>query len=652
MTVDGIFSAGDFTATDGVIAAISSPGLVTTAKLVSDAVQGLAICTLSQGAELARTVGIGLRTDSGALTIEPDRPVVEQSRVELDDSFTLPVGKARTSRLRANHVVYAINHNAATRLLLEIVVADGGVAHRLRLEAIDANHPTPAVEVLDELSRICLPHGSLGWLQAHDRVGLVTPGYEGWHTDGTAVHELVASDAGWTMPALFKTQDQWLLLAEAGVDSSNGGSHINVAQDGRTFELRRPHSDEGDPAHAATVKASLPMSMPWRIQIVGDLAAVAESNLVRHLSPAADPESDYSWVRPGRVAWTWWGDHDSPRDPAALRSAIDVSSELGWEFILVDANWNLLPEGSVEQLVRYGAKRDVGVMLWYNSGGSNNQMTEEPRDRMTDPDIRRAELTRIARWGVKGIKVDFFHTDKPDGIAQFHGILQDAADVGLMVNFHGCTAPRGWSRTYPNLMTTEAVRGAEWYRLSEDYGPQAPLNNTILALTRNVIGSMDYTPVVLSDLAKRRITTNTHELALAVVFESGLLHFCDTPHHYLAQPDPVRQYLKNVPAVWDESHLLAGLPGSHVVMARRCRSAWFIAAINGQAAPVEENLDLRSLGIDPSLRFDVLADAELPEKQYVHEQVSADMLAQFPLRLGPNGGWVAWSATDVSPPPS
>ncbi len=644
MTVDGLSSASDVAESGDLIAVVTSPGKSTTATLSYSEFHGLSISTIVGGVEVARIVDVGLQADAHLYRIDPHYPVVQLGCVEIEDSFDLPTGKARRAHLRASRASYVIGHDTAARLVLELLVADDGVAHRLRLESTDPAHDGPVIEILEEVGQVCLPAGSRCWLQDHDRVGQVTPGYEGWHCDGTTVDELPPSDAGWTMPALFEVDGQWLLLTETDVDAISGGSHFNLGSLERSFAIRRPHPDEGNPEHTTTVKGSLPIVMPWRVNIVGALVDVVESNLVRHLPVPADPAKDFTWVRPGRVAWTWWADHDSPRNPDALRSAVDAASAFGWEFVLVDANWNHLPAGSVEALVEYGEARNVGIMLWYNSGGPNNYMNEEPRDLMTDPEVRQAELRRIADLGIKGIKVDFFHTDKPDGIAQFQGILRDAANVELMVNFHGCTAPRGWSRTFPNLMTTEAVRGAEWYRLSDDYGPRAPVNNTILPFTRNVVGSMDYTPVVLSDLGRARITTNAHELALAVVFESGLLHFCDSPDGYLGQTEPVRRFLQVVPAVWDETRLLSGRPGDHAVVARRHGSSWFIAGINGRATPSTPELDAWRLdALSADRVFEVLFDCSDGQRQLTHGRMSASQLLESPPEMAPHGGWVAWS---------
>jgi hypothetical protein len=162
-------------------------------------------------------------------------------------------------------------------------------------------------------------------------------------------------------------------------------------------------------------------------------------------------------------------------------------------------------------------------------------VTEQPRDIMNDPVKRKAELKRLHDLGIKGIKVDFFQSDKQPIIQEYFDILTDAAKEQIVVDFHGCTLPRGWERTYPNLLSMEAVRGAENYGWGKDFALNAPVQNNIFAYTRNVVGSMDYTPVTFTDYeCCPHITTNAHELALTVLFETGVLHFADRVSAYQA----------------------------------------------------------------------------------------------------------------------
>jgi hypothetical protein len=170
--------------------------------------------------------------------------------------------------------------------------------------------------------------------------------------------------------------------------------------------------------------------------------------------------------------------------------------------------------------------------------------------------------------------------------------MKDAADFQIMVNFHGSTLPRGWERTYPHLVSMESVKGAEGYG-RQDFCDRAPVHNTILPFTRNAVGSMDYTPVTFTNKREAiRQTTFGHELALSIVFESGVFHFADRLNSYRLLPDEPKKFLKEVPVTWDETRYLAGYPGKYVVLARRKGSDWYIGGINGLTESVEISFDL------------------------------------------------------------
>jgi hypothetical protein len=171
-------------------------------------------------------------------------------------------------------------------------------------------------------------------------------------------------------------------------------------------------------------------------------------------------------------------------------------------------------------------------------------------------------------------------------------ILKDAADAKIMVNFHGSTLPRGWERTYPHLVSMESVKGAEGYGRQE-FCDKAPVHNTILPFTRNIVGSMDYTPLTFTNKREAiRQTTFGHELALSIVFESGVFHFADRLSAYQSLPVDPKEFLKKVPVTWDETQYIAGMPGQYVVLARRKGKDWYVGGINGLNEEQEISFDL------------------------------------------------------------
>ena len=203
---------------------------------------------------------------------------------------------------------------------------------------------------------------------------------------------------------------------------------------------------------------------------------------------------------------------------------------MGWEYALVDAGWN---PAWIAQLTAYARERGVRVLLWARW------------DELTPPSRRDALLRRYRDWGVAGVKLDYMESDSFRRMRWYRTVARAAARRRLLVNFHGSTLPRGMSRTWPNVLTWEGVRGAETYKGPT---PVTPEHNAMLPFTRNAVGSMDYTPVTFSAAGRR--TSAAHELALSVVFESGLQHLADRPDVYSALA-PARRWLRHVPAAWD-----------------------------------------------------------------------------------------------------
>jgi hypothetical protein len=254
-------------------------------------------------------------------------------------------------------------------------------------------------------------------------------------------------------------------------------------------------------------------------------------------------------------------------------------------------------------------------------------------------DVRRFEMAILKKWGIKGIKVDFFQSDKQNIIKLYHGILKDAADYQIMINFHGCTLPRGWSRTYPHLMSMESMRGEECYSFDKQYPKMALTLNTILPFTRNVVGPMDYTPVMFWDNVYPHLTTYAHELALAVVYECGWIHFADGVKAYLELPDAPKRFLQEVPAAWDDTKLIDGYPGKYIIIARRKGKQWFLGGITGEDTKQQFNLDLSFLG-KGAYKATIISDGTKPRsfESYKKSLTASDKLK---VTFSKYGGFVA-----------
>jgi hypothetical protein len=314
------------------------------------------------------------------------------------------------------------------------------------------------------------------------------------------------------------------------------------------------------------------------------VSTIVESNLVEHVSEPSQI-TNTAWIQPGLSAWSWWSSLDSPKDFIKMRNFVDFTAEFNLPYFLIDVDWTLMENGgNVNDLINYANSKNVKLWLWYNSGGPSNNYGDQPRDLMHIQSVRRQEFARIKALGIKGVKVDYFQSDKQEIIKLYLDILKDAADYQLMVNFHGSIVPKGWSRTYPNLVSMEAVKGSEAYIFDGDnFRPNAPAHHTILPFTRNVIGPMDFTPTIIGEgRGVVHYTTDVHEIALLNIFECGQTHLVDRAAGYTGLPTLAKTMISLLPTTWDETHLVEGYPGTHVVFARRKGENWYISGINGE----------------------------------------------------------------------
>ena len=510
----------------------------------------------------------------------------------IDERYSLPHGKRKDHHITARERTLTFTNAGGAKLDVVLRAQDDGVAFRYRFPGQGGATRT----VVEEVTGFTAPAGSTAWMLPRQPVGKYAPAYEDLFQQVAAGTASTLPD-GWDLPALFKTADgTWALVTESALDDSYCGSHLAQNAPGGTYRIAFPDPGEGRGVGKANPESTLPWTMPWRVIIVGDQAGrILESDLVTDLSPAS-AIGDAAWVKPGRAAWSWWSMSDSPKHAEQLNAFTDFAAEMGWEYALVDANWNFMQSGTIEDVIAHAKQKNVGLLFWYNSGGPHNDVTEAPRDRMTTHEQRMKEFAQLRAWGVKGVKVDFWQSDKQDRITQYRELLRDAAAFQLMVDFHGSTIPRGWQREFPNLIGMEAVAGAEQYKFREDYAGKAPWLNTVLPFTRNVAGPMDYTPLTFSDAKYPHQTTNAHELALAIVFDTPIQHFADSVDSYRAQPQAVQAFLKQVPTVWDETRVLSGEPGQTLVVARRAGNTWYVGGINGTNQGQHVDVPLEFIG--------------------------------------------------------
>ncbi len=518
--------------------------------------------SLSRSGQLKLTVQRGGTTvvepsALGILTADTDFSTglrfegIDQRRMH--EAYTTVAGKRREHTVDAAETTLHLSRRGR---LLDVVlrVSADGVAYRYVLP--DSAWHT----VVGEASEYAVPATADSYLLPWDNG---RSDYESIHNHATVA---AAAPVEYGYPALFQVGDSWLLLSESDLDRRYGGSRLTLDATTRHFGVTLP-----DPAEVWKGR----LATPWRTMIVGDLATVTESDLVTDLAPPSRV-ADTSWIKPGVGAWSWWSEGSSPGSLDRQKAYVDFASRMGWEYSLVDSGWSAawMPE-----LVQYGAARNVKIWIWVRFQTIDQQSEV---DRL---------FAQYKSWGVVGLKIDFPESDGQDRMRWYDLILENTAKYQLMLNFHGCTIPRGTERTWPQVLGFESVRGGEGTRPNPTRVPYPTSHYTTLPFTRNVIGSMDFTPVTFSGV---RLNSDAAELALGIVYENGIQHLADSPTSYDAHP-AATPLLTALPSVWDETKLLDGLPADRAVIARRNGNDWFVGAItSGDARTLD--VDLSFLG--------------------------------------------------------
>ncbi|MBN2699395.1 MAG: glycoside hydrolase family 97 catalytic domain-containing protein [Bacteroidales bacterium] len=500
------------------------------------------------------------------------------------ETYSMLVGKQKECNYRANSKTFYLGNGDEKRMDITFRVSDDGVAFRYHFSGGDGENRT----ILKEVTSFHLCQGAVAYIQplAEPKSGWcqTNPSYEENYEIGVPVEELPDGSKQWIYPALFKSGNQWILLSETAPERSYCGSRIIQMPDKNVFRVVFPDERESFPGDGSLPEGVGAWSSPWRIIALSDqIGPIVESTLGTDLAKPPVPENR-SFVKPGRASWSWVLLKDDSITCDVQKRFIEYAAEMNWEYCLVDVNWDTkIGYDRIRDLAAYADGLGVGLILWYNSSGSWNSTTYRPKSRLLTREDRFREFGLLRDMGIKGIKVDFFGGDGRSMMAYYQDIFTDAAGFGLMVNCHGCTLPRGWHRTYPNLVTMESVKGFEFVTFEQGNADKQPSHCCMLPFTRNVFDPMDFTPVCFSEVpGLQRRTTNAFELALSVMFWSGVQHIAEIPVGMDRVPAYVKEFMKNVPSTWDETKFVDGIPGSFVVLARRSGENWYIAGINGE----------------------------------------------------------------------
>ena len=502
---------------------------------------------------------------------------------KVKDDYQMLEGKRLHCTNQANEYQASIGPNAKVVMRLY----NDGIAFRYEYTNLQ-NTKAPA-----EHTSYIIHEGTKRWMQQW------SDSYEGFFPLSTTSEVKALGGFGgamvqknnnthWGYPLLMEPADGlFALITEANIERRQSAS--SLYNQGEVFSVKQDQND---------LLLSGDWHTPWRVVIIGTLADVVQSTLVTDVSEPTKYK-DTSWIKPGVVSWIYWANNHGSNDYNIIKKYVDMAVTLKLPYVLIDAEWDemdKLPSNqgkTIEDAVAYANAKGVKPLIWYNSSVGWINGAPGPKFRLNKPEDREKEFAWCEKIGVVGVKIDFFSGDNESNMSYCQDLMESAARHHLLVNFHGAPIPRGWQRTYPNLLSTEGVYGAEWYNNVPHFTKKAASHNAMLPFTRNVVGPMDYTPCAFSDSQHPHITSNAHELALTVLFESGLQHLADRPESFLSQPQTVQDFLGQLPTVWDETRYVSGYPGQSAVLARRCGDTWYVAGINGSDEPQTLATDLR-----------------------------------------------------------
>lgn len=570
-----------------------------------------------------------------------DAKLKNVKRVSADEELRREVPlKNAVTRNRYN----AMTLNMAGGYAVEFRAFDNGVAYRF------ITNRKGVADVMDETFKVGFPAN----YKAHvSFTGGFKTSYENPYSHvGTA--ELKATSEMMYLPMLIETDKNYkILVSEADLRDYPCMFLRSTGENGFTSVFPKAPLEfgpDGDRSQKILKEADYiartrgARSFPWRYFVVAkqdkDILANEMTNV---LSPKCELE-DASWIKPGQVSWDWWNhkmiwgvDFKAGINTATYKYYIDFASQYGIPYIIMDEGWarttadpfNTRDEIDLPELIRYGKSRGVGIVLWLPWLTVENNM-----------DL----FEKYAEWGIPGVKIDFMDRSDQWMVNYYERVVKEAAEHKIMVDFHGSFKPAGLEYRYPNLLSYEGVRGME-----QNEGCR-PENTIYLPFIRNAVGAMDFTPGSMNSAQpeSNRCTdpnpmgmgTRACQMAMYVVFESGIQMLSDTPSRYLDEPECTR-FISSVPVTWDETRVLDAKVGQYVVLARRKGGKWFIGAMNdGTKRDIAVPLDFLGDGAQSTLTY--FADGVNADRQafdYVKRSRKVDNSTNLTISMERNGGW-------------
>ena len=539
---------------------------------------------------------------------------------EINETYSIITGSSSTAKNHCNETSFILKNDKGSFTFVLRAYNDGIGYRYTDVKTGDKD----SITVSDEKSEVILPKSGTTWAFQLNAT------YEGEYIKRTS-GQLEALSQTLSTPMLANIGNYWVLLTEAAAFNNDGqyctsglktekGS-VNLLW---TFGLKRDPNKEAtgeldSPGHLNITEVNTVngFTTPWRVAVISDnLEEFSNSSIIGNFNPEPDKDlfADTSYIKPGKVAWSWWSEGDVQGDYNKHIEYIDFAAENGWEYVCLDAGWRAF-ENKISEMCQYAENKGVGLFVWVNYRDIKDKSNMEKL---------------FAEWkaaGVVGLKTDYFESDTGDVLKVMQDTAICCAENKLMVLFHGSVRPGGEYRTYPNVLTMESVQGEEWHK----WFAYPTIENCLMyTFTRNICGSMDYTPV--GTKVGSNEATYGFGLAQTIVYESALQHFAYSASSYKSYSGLA--LLNNIPVTWDESKLVEGYPGEYVTYARRNGDNWFIGSMTSESRKVTISLDFLDEGTYNAYVYEDNEDGS----QLIHSEKTVSKSDKLELELCANGG--------------
>jgi len=556
--------------------------------------QSIQARVLREGQIIVETIDFGFDL-KGAPDIGSGLRIMDVQKRRIDETYPIVLGRSTQGRNHYEELILGLKEIAPPEREFELQVRayEEGVAFRYAFTEVPDTAP---IEIIEERSRIQFPADHETWIStwgwphnSNER--------EFWKTKISKV-----APKQWLQTPVTVVRDDGVAISlyQAALADYAGMYFRKVEGDALAYQTRLVPPPGGKIKVTATIRE--PQLTPWRVIHTADNAlALLDSEFVLNLNPPSRIE-DSSWIQAGKMTFPWWANFESGIEGVGpgntfetAKAFIDFAASHGIKYHVVEPPWyqtasnkedgepgpktsdplKPMEDIRIHELIKYANARGVDIFLWIHKS-----LLEE------NPD----EIMRTYKsWGAVGMKVDFFDRLDQETVALYHSLAEKAAAHELMLFYHGAYTPTGMRRTWPNIVTREAVMGNEYNKWSDRVTLE---QGVIIPFTRMVPGPMDYTPggfrnVMPDDFEVNRnqpmvIGTRSRELAKFVVYDSPIQMVCDAPGAYLGQPGV--DFLALVPSTWDATLPLQGEIGQHILIARRKGDNWYLGAMTGEEA--------------------------------------------------------------------